>query len=1510
MSGEPSTKRRATESPDGSVSSTDARVAVELSDHRRKQLMRQINFVEHMPDQPEPEFQSEDGETYDENEDLINMCIEDINHETVSDPTGNRIFIKDIFVENFKSYKGRHQLGPLHKNLTMVVGPNGSGKSNVIDALLFVFGFRAKKIRTTKLSSLVYNLDNDCDHALVEIQFQAIKDISREKYECNIANTFNIARSIHKNGVSQYFLCGVATSQKRIQELLTKAGIDMNHNRFLILQGEVEAISQMKPTSKNSGDGGGGMLEYIEDIVGTDRYCTPIAKLAHRCRVLEYKVSQHATQCRRHQEMAEDFRASLQGSIAYINARNNLTMINGITAKHTLEGLKVNLQGCELATRERKIELDRVTERYEGVKGEMKTAEKEKRLIMDELAGMETQKLDYTNHINDWHRMDRTLKNNCKTTLQALKDIIKEIDIVKAEIDALKDAPERHKNRLENMNLESDQLHNQKANLDRVYTQMLAKYDQKVTLERQNLEKLNADVDAMAQHYNVQQEQLLVAENELKEMRVTDPNDLKGADEMKAELETLSKELEKHRASYARLKRELDGFQEKVDTGLANKVEAEKLFNEAFKNEQKLRDELQHYSRMDVDNSYQKRATHALQKLQHEGKFPGFIGRMGDMCYCNKKYDAAISTVFGNQLDWHLVDSKDDCSFAIDYLRQERLPRSTFFFKDYAVSDSSKNRAAMNKGSDPFPAPRLFDQISCDTDLVRRSLYRMLGDILIVETAEDAIRLHRKQRGQYRYTTFDGTFVDWNGSLSGGGKPITGRIRLSKKKPISYINQQVEIDRVNRELETVMKQLEESEKKVAEANGLIDENRDYVNVYSQRAKKLREKIAELENRGMMLENLIPSAEERKRRVTRVITEKDREDKQKEIEDLRTTFENLIVAMEEKKQERDRVDHVVNSMFDQMVGVNKEKLRTIAAQIQGLEAEMAKERVNYNNLPQHTASLKTKLEELEKTCEDKRVDHDRAVAADPAERQDLLQELMNQLENIRHVLDSRTQELDEIKHAIGELETELATAFENYDRADVLYQHTVTTQNGVEANIHKNEQILLQIPNQWCRAEELDPDAEFVSLDDPELNEKLSQGYYIMPEEVIKGVTHAYQQKFMEVDANIVAPQLMQDWKHTKKVLERNTELFRIDHDEKGITHFAALISIQMSEVTMYNKAAEMLRAHRAKLAELRAIRFNEFNKALVFLSTTTQLLYSLITNGGDASLKFVEEGRSDDPFVGGIKFSVRPAKKSWKLIENLSGGEKTLASLCFVFAMHHYRPTPLYVMDEIDAALDLNNVSLIAQYIKTSERTRNAQFIIISLRNQMFEVGNRLVGIYKTDGSTKNIIINPELIEKRSKAAQKMIAEKLKEMAGQQQRAPSEEDERLTQEMSMVKIAPKIQRRLGTLRLEQFGIETSPAPESVAERRQTRRSSTSRSQTPTSSRQRSPPVSSGPTASDDEFYEDGEDRQPRKKAKKKVTEEEEEGQEEEGSPPPQAHGKYPRPTPTLEIGYEKRRRQV
>jgi structural maintenance of chromosome 4 len=156
-------------------------------------------------------------------------------------------------------------------------------------------------------------------------------------------------------------------------------------------------------------------------------------------------------------------------------------------------------------------------------------------------------------------------------------------------------------------------------------------------------------------------------------------------------------------------------------------------------------------------------------------------------------------------------------------------------------------------------------------------------------------------------------------------------------------------------------------------------------------------------------------------------------------------------------------------------------------------------------------------------------------------------------------------------------------------------------------------------------------------------------------------------------------------------------------------------------------------AAKAKHDELCKKRLDEFMSGFNTISLKLKEMYQMITLGGNAELELVD---SLDPFSEGIIFSVMPPKKSWKQISNLSGGEKTLSSLALVFALHVYKPTPLYFMDEIDAALDFRNVSIVANYIK--DRTKNAQFIIISLRNDMFELSHRLIGIYKTANATRS----------------------------------------------------------------------------------------------------------------------------------------------------------------------------
>jgi structural maintenance of chromosome 4 len=177
-----------------------------------------------------------------------------------------RLIISKMRLENFKSYGGIQEIGPFHKSFTAIIGPNGSGKSNVIDAMLFVFGRRANQIRLKKLSELIHNSFNagDINHCSVEVHFAYILDDKHDSdaYSVVEGTQFCVKRIVTRSNTSSYFINNVPCHVNQvISKLKNDCQIDLDHNRFLILQGEVEQIAAMKPKG-TPGTSEVGLLEY------------------------------------------------------------------------------------------------------------------------------------------------------------------------------------------------------------------------------------------------------------------------------------------------------------------------------------------------------------------------------------------------------------------------------------------------------------------------------------------------------------------------------------------------------------------------------------------------------------------------------------------------------------------------------------------------------------------------------------------------------------------------------------------------------------------------------------------------------------------------------------------------------------------------------------------------------------------------------------------------------------------------------------------------------------------------------------------------------------------------------------------------------------------------------------------------------------------------------------------------------------------------------------------------
>lgn len=162
------------------------------------------------------------------------------------------------------------------------------------------------------------------------------------------------------------------------------------------------------------------------------------------------------------------------------------------------------------------------------------------------------------------------------------------------------------------------------------------------------------------------------------------------------------------------------------------------------------------------------------------------------------------------------------------------------------------------------------------------------------------------------------------------------------------------------------------------------------------------------------------------------------------------------------------------------------------------------------------------------------------------------------------------------------------------------------------------------------------------------------------------------------------------------------------------------------------------RAAAAKKAfeEVKTKRYDLFMKAFNHISENIGGTYKDLTKspqfplGGQAYLDMED---STEPYLAGLKYHAMPPLKRFRDMEHLSGGEKTIAALALLFAIHSYQPSPFFVLDEVDAALDNVNVSRVAKYVR-EHASPGMQFIVISLKAGFFQESETLVGVMRDQG--------------------------------------------------------------------------------------------------------------------------------------------------------------------------------
>ncbi|BAT95355.1 hypothetical protein VIGAN_08206300 [Vigna angularis var. angularis] len=205
------------------------------------------------------------------------------------------------------------------------------------------------------------------------------------------------------------------------------------------------------------------------------------------------------------------------------------------------------------------------------------------------------------------------------------------------------------------------------------------------------------------------------------------------------------------------------------------------------------------------------------------------------------------------------------------------------------------------------------------------------------------------------------------------------------------------------------------------------------------------------------------------------------------------------------------------------------------------------------------------------------------------------------------------------------------------------------------------------------------------------------------------------------------------------------EIERTAPNLKALDQYEALLEKERAVTEEFEAVRKEEREKTQRFNEVKQRRYQLFMDAFNHISGNIDKIYKQLTKsnthplGGTAYLNLEND---DDPFLHGIKYTAMPPTKRFRDMEQLSGGEKTVAALALLFSIHSYKPSPFFILDEVDAALDNLNVAKVAGFIrsKSCEGARTSQdadggngfqSIVISLKDTFYDKAEALVGVYR-----------------------------------------------------------------------------------------------------------------------------------------------------------------------------------
>merc|ERR1712223_1896807 len=699
--------------------------------------------------------------------------------------------------------------------------------------------------------------------------------------------------------------------------------------------------------------------------------------------------------------------------------------------------------------------------------------------------------------------------------------------------------------------------------------------------------------------------------------------------------------------------------------------------------------------------------------------YPGAFDRLINMSQpIHKKYNVAITKQLGRYMEAIVVDTESTARQCIQYLKDQMLEPETFLPLDYIQAKPLKER--LRNITTPKGVKLLYDVLRYEPQDIKRAVLFVTNNALVCETPDDAMKVAYELEPNQRYdaVALDGTFYQKSGIISGGSVDLARKAKRWDDKQVSTLKARKE--KLSEELRLAMKNSrKESEIQTiqSQVNGLETRLKYSLADRDTTSKKISNLSKELDRVRVELGKFAPT-----------------------IQEIETSMKKRDKVIENTKEKMNTVEDRIFSDFCKKIGVKN--IRQYEERELKSQQEKAKKKLEFEN---QINRITTQLE-YEQKREEQLQQNVRKFERMVQDAEDQLETSRKTESGIMHEIDKEVKEVEKLKSEKTYLKDEvdkLDDAVEkakkdvagvqkelgNISKAINQIESSLDNERSNRHNILKQCKMdSINIPMRKGRLEEIEDE------DDPSIDVSASQPSHIIYEKEEK----------IKIDYRSLNSSLTDG-------IEEAEDVRRIEKRfEKTISDLMATIhriqAPNMKAMQKLDEAREKLaeankdfetvrkRAKQAKtnFERIKQERYDLFMKCFEHVSNTIDGIYKQLARNQSAQA-FLGPENPEEPYLEGINYNCVAPGKRFQPMSNLSGGEKTIAALALLFAIHSFQPAPFFVLDEIDAALDNTNIGKVASYIESQRDKMN--IMVISLKEEFYSHADALVGI--TTDTTK-----------------------------------------------------------------------------------------------------------------------------------------------------------------------------